>query len=563
LLERVAVPIGGRTAKTRTAVVIYPSERGFPDRPIVRRARMVVDASAVVLVDASGQECRRIPIGEHGVTSVAHISVSGGRPGRYGKRRPVTERAFGAVDLLDANDRPLLTVPLAAWFPGGIDDPAEPASEELHASALHRSGLAAAFAAARLPVRLVKNVNHPLFANLRSGTVPSASLRTELPRALDLTAAVVFVAGLVTVVGFTPFVTEGTLPLLLVLGGLLACVMPTCLGVHVMRLMRLDQETTPTPFVSLKPRPAGATSRRFLERAAVRLVGDEIVFADAVGAERWLPLRTPTGVAGAVVVRDEYNGQPVAVRFTTAEGAACATLDWKDWFSGTGGPGSLAMFVRACGLKLGEQSLPVPRERRTGAPVLPGIRVYRSLTRYEAQERGSHSGLPRLADFFPALALGPVVAVLALYTSRSVMTLVAGVLGALAFLMSAGPFVAAWAYQFFWWDRLVGGPPVTFQDRIAALVGPEWTPAEVKARIGALAAASRDRLRSARRTTDDVTTTGDRAATAPVTGASGDGDSGDTSGEGVASSEGDTPGDSSDTSGDGNTATHRSSATVT
>ena len=93
LLDRVAMPIGGRTAATRKAVVIYPSERGFPDRPIARRARIVIDEHDVVLVDATGEERRRIPVGAHGVTSAAHISVSGNRPGRYDRRRAVTERA--------------------------------------------------------------------------------------------------------------------------------------------------------------------------------------------------------------------------------------------------------------------------------------------------------------------------------------------------------------------------------------------------------------------------------------------------------------------------------------
>ena len=98
------------------------------------------------------------------------------------------------------------------------------------------SGFAAALALARLPVRPVKSIDDPLFANLRARPVPSASLRTELPRSLDVTAAVVFIGGLVAVLGLTPFVTERTLPLLLVLGGALACVMPVCLGAHVIRL---------------------------------------------------------------------------------------------------------------------------------------------------------------------------------------------------------------------------------------------------------------------------------------------------------------------------------------
>jgi hypothetical protein len=500
-------PAAAARAARRAPIVLFPSDQAFPRRGIVRKARIVIESDEIVLVGFGGGgnsggdngegDVRRIPIGPGGVIAAVYVSVPGELPHRYAKRRPPYELVAGAVDLLDADGSVLLTVPVADWCPGAADEPAVAGTAAFHQAALSRSGLGSALRAMGLEVYTVDRIDDPLFGDRVNAPVPvpSAGLRAGTPKTLGQVSGLVFLVGLVTLAGITPVATPSALPLLLALGGLLSCVVPLCMLAYVTGLLRQDTASDVVASTVLRPCPSSAVTRRFLDEAIIRVVNRTLVFVDGVGTERWVPLGRPYGVTGCVFVKgtpvqqnqtkDQCPAQaaetepqaqvapapppafipasaqdPVAVRFVDADGVARATLPWPDWFGGPGGASALRNFALRIGLEVSEQTMPLARERRSGLPVLPGVRVYRSLSYREVVGRlRRRPALPRISDFFPSLALGPVVVVLAVYTPVSVGTVIAGVLGSMALAGSLAPFVGAWAWRWLWWDRPLPHPP--------------------------------------------------------------------------------------------------------
>ncbi|SOE01470.1 hypothetical protein [Blastococcus haudaquaticus] len=313
--------------------------RGLPNRAVVRGAR-VESVPGTLLVSRDGRTLRTFTVGPQGdVVAAAHL----GGP----LLADIAPHSLGAVDLLDADEHRVARFDLRDWVPE---------ADELTRSrdALERSGLVPLLEHAGLALRPVPASGLAAALDARP---PSVAPWRGLPVAYTVlrTVAVVLAVGalLVSIFATPPDVlwwaaSAGLLISTLAAGGL---------WLRAVVADRLPTNGVP----ELRPRPAGAASRRFRRTARLRAEPGEVVLLDGLGRERRLPRTGPFAVTSAAVVRDGTPNAQLELR--TAAGVPRATLPWDHWFGGEGGREALDEWCAAAALPLERRAAPARRHR--------------------------------------------------------------------------------------------------------------------------------------------------------------------------------------------------------
>ncbi|MEW1778008.1 hypothetical protein [Streptomyces sp. NPDC086777] len=188
---------------------------------------------------------------------------------------------------------------------------------------------------------------------------------------------------------------------------------------------------------------AGAT-RRFLDTAALRVLPDDLVITDTVGAERWLPLRRNHGVTRLVRLVEPSSGAVLGVEFRDKQNAARALLPWRWWFAGPAGAENWSRFLKASGLSVSDEKVRHSRDAdgwwknhtmaadaRWLAPVDPK-RAREKTSWHSTVLGGGEAIVVPILGLIPLLGLG----------SDQPVARVAGVLAALTILVEVVPVVA-------------------------------------------------------------------------------------------------------------------------
>jgi hypothetical protein len=458
----------GARSTAPTAVpepALRPSPRGFPERHVVRRARVFLHAGDLVVRGPDGGEQRFRLHRPDGVTRAVWVNLTqdvapAERAGSAGLNGGMP-RPRGVLELRDGRGRALLRLPLSAWTPEAADGTAG------SRSALQVSDAAALLAKAGVPVETVtRGTRLPAQpddadAGAGQGHVPVALFRAALPgwfvagRALAVTLAV---ATLLLAAAWH----RQTRVLLLVSACALVAV-PVLGGAVLLRAWLLDRRDPVDGSVLLRPRPVGPVTRRFLRTAHIRVQHGQLVLTDGAGAERWLPLSGPGAVTEVVRLAAAGSGDVVELR--TRDGRVRAVLPWSDWFAGPGGAEALKDLAAQAGVDLQTvralvrgSGQPKSRARPRGGDLLSAAATYRSLSAEEVREvLAARPGLPGDASVYQPLIFGAMVALGAfLGPSQSAA---AGSVAAVAAVLAVLPRVVPRLVSRFWLDQPV--PPAS------------------------------------------------------------------------------------------------------
>ncbi len=349
---------------------LRPMDARFPNRYVVRRARVYVDHTGaqtmIVIRDPRGRE-RRIPAGPGGAARVV-LERHSDAPGQF----------LGSLDLRDENGRVLARFPRLSWKPESWVD------ESVHLAGEAADDASAFAAATGLPVTgssqtgsagrprrgtPVTRSEAAFTGRHKGGNVPVVSYGTVLPAwfliarsLLSMVPAGVLIAFAVFDISHGTgktlghgFASTGTYRALALTWASAVLAQPLLAGVLFARAWWLDRAGTralPAASAVLAPHPSGVTTRRFLRTASLRVFPGDLVVTEEGGEERWLPRSGPTGIAG--LTRVTAKGKPDRLELRTADGRPRAVLPWEDWFAGVGGEEALAEFATGAGLPLGE-----------------------------------------------------------------------------------------------------------------------------------------------------------------------------------------------------------------
>ncbi|MGW4822219.1 hypothetical protein ACWEP4_25330 [Streptomyces sp. NPDC004227] len=425
---------------------LRPAASRGPGLELCHRSRLYLDAGELVLQTRT--RTRRFPIGDGGITRAVFLDVPGDDMERMG---PTIEGSWGEVQLQDHDGALIGSFNMEDWLP---ESPAIPKRWVKGEQLLDRTGVAALFKAAGIPVHVVTDRNDPLLASgSRLRGAKSLSPGREFPRWYWSLRAVAFVVwfALFTVILFF----ETTEPWVILLLAATALVGPVArLVVRAWTRLRL-RECVPVVRERIRPAPVEGmgTTVRFCRDTELRVQDRDLVLRVLGGREYWLPLTGPHALTSLVLVRDR-TGQPLGVELRGPHDQVRAVLLWRLWFGGRGGADGWSRLRRTAGLTASERKLagkaPWPKALgELGTDLLPdSAGTARKLSRFPSTIVGLAS--TALMAFGSYFSIGQGLWIEAVHPQAAMAAILAGAVG---LVLQAVPYAVHQLRSRLWLER--------------------------------------------------------------------------------------------------------------
>ncbi|MFJ4549620.1 hypothetical protein ACIP4X_10360 [Streptomyces sp. NPDC088817] len=383
---------------------LRPAAARGPGLELCYRSRLYLDGGDLVLQTRT--RTRRFPIGGDGITRAVFLDAPGDDMERRG---PTIEGSWGKVQLQDRDGALIGLFNIEDWLP---ESPAIPKRWVRGEQLLDRTGMAALFKAAGIPLHVVTDRNDPLLATVsRRHRAVSLSPGNEFPWWYLSLRAVAFIVwfALFTVILFF----ETTEPWVILLLAATALVAPVArLVVRTWTRLRL-RECVPVVRERVRPAPVDGTGTtvRFCRDTELRVQDRDLVLRVLGGREYWLPLTGPHALTSLVLVRDR-TGQPLGVEVRGPHDQVRAIFLWPLWFGGRGGADGWSRLRRTAGLSVSERKLagkaPWPKALGAlGTDLLPdSAGTARKLSRFPSTFVGLSSTATMMVGSYFSIAQG-------------------------------------------------------------------------------------------------------------------------------------------------------------
>jgi hypothetical protein len=334
-----------RTASTAAGPTTEPALRPISQRHpaigTVRSARIFYDGRGIVVRAPDGSE-RNYLVGGRGIRRAVHLNIYDLEIAKQVCLKGVGH--WGVLYFQDSAGRCVLRVPLRAWLPEAFVLDVRPISG---AQLLALTGAQELLKVAGIPLEVATSLDDPLLAKSRGGVEPTAEFADPLPGWFSWARGVAMIALLIGL--FVGAALWHSAPWLSVLGAAGALAFPIVEAALRMPAAIREKRQRPESIVQFSPCPpanAGA-SVRFIETAAIRLYGNDLVVVSSVGHERWLPRKGAHSIAKIVRVVGRGSSDPLGVELRDTEGNVRAALPWQWWFSGPHGESNWGDFTAA------------------------------------------------------------------------------------------------------------------------------------------------------------------------------------------------------------------------
>ncbi|MZF86805.1 hypothetical protein [Streptomyces sp. SID5643] len=268
------------------------------------------------------------------------------------QKRPL-ER-WGVLVFRGESERDILRVPLAAWLPeAGVVG----AMDLAPLKCLDRTGIRELLTTLGIPL---EERSQPADSDgaleTSRGSRPDRAVHAELPRWHSWARGLGMFGWFIAVVAAFAADLVWAMP---IAAGALLLIPASDAVVRISAWWRNRRPHSFAEALAIKPSPSAGATRRFLRRASIRVLPDEVILTNTLGEERWLGRACGHGVARLVRLVAPTTGEPLAVEFQDRNGEARVLLPWKHWFAGRQGLDRWAELTAAL-------ALPVIDKRHTG-----------------------------------------------------------------------------------------------------------------------------------------------------------------------------------------------------